>query len=430
MSDELPLDVIVVGAGAAGMLAAVRCGRLGCRTLLLEKNRKPGVKILMSGGTRCNLTHATDAQGIVDAFGTQGRFLQRALYDFDPDCVVRFFHEIGVPTKVEATGKVFPTSDRALDVQQALWRQAQRAGAQAVLEQPVERIDHADGQWHVTSPSRVWRGRKLIVTTGGCSYPGCGTRGDAYVWMAQLGHTIVTPRPALVPLTAADDWIAALSGLTLDDTVVRVVPAELLQQPHDLTERLAICRKRCVDQRRGALLFTHFGVSGPAAMDVSRAVTACADPAQVRLVCDLVPTVCAHELQTQLAREAVGQGGRSVGRWLSQHLPNRLADTLLARAGIAPGRRLAELSKPARLQLIERLKSLEIHICGSRGFAKAEVTAGGVALNEIDPRTMASRRAEGLFIAGELLDVDGPIGGYNFQAAFSTAWSAASAAGA
>jgi predicted Rossmann fold flavoprotein len=421
-------DVIVIGAGAAGMMAAVRCGQLGCRTLLLEKNRKPGVKILMSGGTRCNLTHNTDAQGILDAFGQQGRFLRTALYELDPHAVVRLFHDIGVPTKIEATGKVFPTSDRALDVQRALWNEVRKKGVEAVLEQAVERLDRERGVWHVTTSSRCWHGRRLIVTTGGCSYPGCGTRGDAYAWMAQLGHTIVTPRPALVPLTSADRWISELSGVTLDDVLVRVLSADLLQRPCDLAERLAICRKKCLAQRRSSLLFTHFGVSGPAAMDVSREVTARADPKTVRLVCDLLPAVSAEDLQDRLQRDSAASGARSVGRWLSTLLPHRLADSLVQQAGLEPDQRLAELGKSARRTLVERVKTLEIIPTGSRGMAKAEVTDGGVDLSDVDPRSMASKRADDLFIAGELLDVDGPIGGYNFQAAFSTGWLAGSAA--
>jgi predicted Rossmann fold flavoprotein len=415
-------DVIVVGAGAAGMMAAIAAGRRGCRTLLLEKNRKPGVKILMSGGTRCNLTHATDAAGIITAFGRQGRFLRRALVEFDPQRVVSFFHDAGVETKVESTGKIFPQSDRALDVQQALWRAAQRAGVESVLDAAVQRIDLSQRLWQVTTSAATWRGRRLIVTTGGCSYPGCGTRGDAYAWMQTLGHAVVTPRPALVPLTSPSLVVKALQGLTVEDALLRVVPAERMPATQDMSERLAVIRKACREQRRGSLLFTHFGVSGPVAMDVSRQFTAEDDPRALRLICDLLPELSAEELLKRLVDSAADQGTRSVVRSVSSWLPGRLAESLLTLASISPSQRLAELSKAQRRDLIRQVKSLEIPIDGSRGFGKAEVTAGGVALGEVDSRTMASKIVPGLFIAGELLDVDGPIGGYNFQAAFSTGW--------
>jgi predicted Rossmann fold flavoprotein len=410
------------------MMAAIRAGRLGCRTLLLEKNRKPGVKILMSGGTRCNLTQATDAWGIVDAFGRQGRFLQTSLVDFGPESVVRFFHDAGVATKVEHTGKVFPTSDRALEVQQALWREANQVGVVAVLEAAVQQIDRVKGIWQLTTSSGKWRGRRLVLTTGGCSYPSCGTRGDAYPWMSRLGHTVVTARPALVPLTAPADWIAPLSGLTLEDVLLRAVPTERLPGTRDVMERLVACRKQSLAQRRGSMLFTHFGLSGPAVMDISREFTARSDPTTLRLVCDLLPEVSAEELLVRLHRDSADQGVRSILRWLSQRLPVRTAEALLAMAEVPSQQRLAELNKGQRRDLVRQIKSLEIAISGSRGFAKAEVTAGGVALSEVDSRSMASKIVSGLFIAGELLDVDGPIGGYNFQAAFSTGWSAASAA--
>jgi predicted Rossmann fold flavoprotein len=425
---DLIWDLVVVGAGAAGMLAAIRAGRLGCRTLLLEKNRKPGVKILMSGGTRCNLTHATDAGGIIEAFGRQGRFLRTSLIDFDPERVIQFFHDAGVTTKVESTGKVFPTSDRALDVQQALWREVHGAGVHAVLDAAVERVDRVEGMWRLASTQGLWHGRRLVVTTGGCSYAGCGTRGDGYAWMSELGHTIVSPHPALVPLTSPSAWIAPLSGVTLEDTLVRVIETERIPTTRDVAERLAVCRRQSLAERRGSLLFTHFGLSGPAAMDVSREFTACADPMSRRLICDLLPMMSAQEFHAQLQIAAADQATRSIARWLGQWLPARLAEVLVTLSGIPAQQRLAELTKVQRRELLQQTKSLEIAINGSRGFAKAEVTAGGVSLLEVDPRTMASKVAPDLFIAGELLDVDGPIGGYNFQAAFSTGWSAASAA--
>jgi predicted Rossmann fold flavoprotein len=287
-------DLIVVGAGAAGMLAAFRAASLGLRTLLLEKNTKAGVKILISGGTRCNLTHATDVSGILSVFvPEQSRFLRRAIHHFSPDRVVSFFADADVPTKTEPNGKVFPLSDRALDVQRALLRCMSEAGVVLQLGQAVSALRKKGELWEIETADRVWSSRALLVTTGGSSYPGCGTTGDAYAWMNQLGHQIVPPRPALVPLTSSDTWVTELSGLTLEDVLVRIVPASTVAQfpkMPDATQRLAVCRKTQRIERRSSLLFAHFGLTGPAAMDVSRSVTDCRSPHEVRLLCDLLPS--------------------------------------------------------------------------------------------------------------------------------------------
>jgi predicted Rossmann fold flavoprotein len=282
--------------------------------------------------------------------------------------------------------------------------------------------------WAIWTAERHFAAARVIVTTGGCSYPGCGTRGDGYDWMRRLGHSIVTPRPALVPLTTDERWIHDLSGVTLDDVQVWVVPAESLGGKQDAAELLASCRRRMLAQRRGSLLFTHQGLSGPAAMDVSREVTRFDDPDAIRFVCDFLPHQSLDALQAHLEQEAQRQGARTAGRFLAGHLPQRLANQLLGRAGIDPQRPLAELSRTARRDLLRQVKATVVRLTGTRGFPKAEVTAGGVALTDVDPRTMASKRVPDLYLAGELLDVDGPIGGYNFQAAFSTGRLAASTA--
>src|SRR5262245_27907786 len=206
-------DVVVIGAGAAGLLAAARAAELGRRTLLLEKNRKPGVKILMSGGTRCNLTHATDNRGIVEAFGPPGRFLHSALAALSVEDTVALFEAGGVPTKVEETGKVFPVSNKATDVLDALLRRLRRSGAALALAEPVTDLRPTDAGLALTTPHRVVTGARVILTTGGQSYPGCGTTGDGYRFTARLGHTIVPPRPALVPVKVSAPWVAELRGV-------------------------------------------------------------------------------------------------------------------------------------------------------------------------------------------------------------------------
>ncbi len=419
-------EAIVIGAGAAGLLAAMRLAELGRRTLLIEKNRKPGVKILISGGTRCNLTHNCDERGIVAAFGSAGPFLHSALAALGPHELVALFEAEGVPTYVEAgTGKVFPRSNRAVDVVAALVRRLNRSGATLALGEPAVDVRPTADGFHVLTSRRTVACEKLLVTVGGASYPGCGTTGDGYAWFAALGHTIRRPRPALVPLISDETWVRELSGIALPDVLLRVVDPQ-----RAATETLATTRRRGLSpgvliERRGALLFTHFGLSGPAALDVSRAVTGADDPRRLRLLIDCLPDVSSTALEDRL-RSAVAIGGRrqAIGA-CDEYVPRRIGEAIFNQASVPLDRRFAELAKQERVALVKTVKALAIRVTGSRGFAKAEVTAGGVALDEVDSRTMQSKLVPNLYLAGEILDLDGFIGGYNFQAAFSTAWLAA-----
>jgi predicted Rossmann fold flavoprotein len=401
-------DVVVIGAGAAGLLAATHAAERGRRVLLLEKNRKPGVKILMSGGTRCNLTHATDNRGIVEAFGPPGRFLHSALAALSVDDTVALFEAEGVATKVEETGKVFPVSNRAADVLAGLLRRLERGGATLALGEPMLDLRPVEGGLAVTTPQRTVGARAAILTSGGQSYPGSGTTGDGYGFAARLGHTIIPPRPALVPVTVSVPWVAELRGITVPDVGVRVL------EPGDDDRVLA--------SRRGSLLFAHFGLSGPVVLDVSRAVSGHSHPDTLALELDLLPTVKEPALDEYLRAESAASGKKHLVAVLAVHLPRRLCETLLALAGLAVERRAAALSKADRQRLVGLVKRVRVPVTGTLGFKKAEVTAGGVSLDEVDSRTMRSKRVPGLLIAGEVLDLDGPIGGYNFQAAFSTGW--------
>ena len=409
------MQIVVIGAGAAGMVAAAEAAKRGANVILLEKNTKTGVKILMSGGTRCNVTHDTDARGILPGFGHASRFLQPTIGAFPPSEVVRMFADLGVATKVESTGKVFPQSDRAIEVRDALQRQAVESGVQIIRQQSVQRLTRSDEHWQIETDDETYNADRVIVTAGGRSWPGCGTTGDGYGWLEKLGHSIVDTRPALVPLTGGFEWTKALSGITLEDCIVTAEnqTSEAKKSKQSMS-------------RRSSWLFTHFGFSGPAAMDVSRIVTLTEKLARVRVQLDMAPDVPAEAIEATLCDTAGGAGRRRLSNVLSQWVPSRLATAVANEMCGDPT--IAELTKAGRRATVTGIKQLALPITGTRGFSKAEVTAGGVNLKEVNPRTMESRVVKGLYIAGEVLDVDGWIGGYNFQAAFSTGRAAGIAA--
>ena len=405
MSIDSRWDILVLGAGAAGLMAAIRAAELGKRVLLLEKNRKPGVKILMSGGTRCNITHDCDNRGIVAAYGKQGRFLHSALAAFSVADTLAFFHAEGVGTKVEETGKVFPVSDRAVDVLNALLQRLERSGAVLAREHSVQDLYRDAEGWGVVTNAGRYTAPRVIVTTGGQSYPGCGTRGDGYAWLAALGHTITPRHPALVPITVHADWVAELRGITLEDVSLRIMDGD-----------------KSLASRRSSLLFAHFGLTGPAALDPSRAIVLHPNPTSLQLEFDFLPHVPEPTVDAFLRDESLNSGKKQLAVVLAQQMTRRMADTLVALSGQAVDRKAAGLSKGDRGKLTQAIKRLRIPITGTMGFEKAEVTTGGVALDEVDSRTLESKKQPGLYLAGEILDVDGPIGGYNFQAAWSTGY--------
>lgn len=409
-------DVIIVGGGAAGLWAAGTAAARGKQVLVLEKNNKAGVKILMSGGTRCNITHHCDSRKIAEAFGKNGRVLLSVLSRLSPQDVVRQIEQEGVATKVEETGKVFPASDRAIDVRDAIVRRLTREGASLVTGAAVQSVRPAaaGAGFEVVVQVQAQSAMNLtcdsvLLTTGGLSYSGCGTNGDGYPWAQGMGHTITSLRPALTPLLSHEAWVHELSGITLDDAEVtaRVIGADA---------KLAKLERAT---SRGGLLWTHFGCSGPTAMNVSRCFSDLQSHSPASMVVDLLPDL-SREACEQWLLDAAKESNRTITNVLSQRIPKRLASALVAIAGSTNDVHTSELSKKIRNSLVERLKALSVPIHGTRGYPKAEVTAGGVALGEVNFQDMQSRKTPGLFFAGEILDLDGPIGGFNFQAAWST----------
>ena len=408
-------DVIIIGAGAAGLFAATVSAERGKKVLLLEKNAKIGVKILMSGGTRCNITQNTDSAGIAEGFRSNGKFLRSALARLTPSDVVQWVESEGVDTKIELTGKIFPVSDRAVDVRNAILDRLKRSPDVLIRNKAgVTNVECVEGNFRVSTPEKQWSAKKLILASGGKSYPGCGTTGDGYQWAIDLGHTLVPTAPALTPLVSPEQWVKDLSGLSIDPCLVGVF--EKSDLPRISAKNFS---KLAITSSRSSLLFTHFGCSGPAAMNVSREF-AYRPQGNLTLVVDFLPDENLDSLRNWLLlMENQAKVAQSA---LAGKVPSRLLHLLVQRAGIAQDQRLAEIKRLSLQKLLGLLKGCPVAIEGVRGYKKAEVTAGGVNLKEVNSQSMESKICSGLYFAGEILDLDGPIGGFNFQSAFSTGY--------
>jgi predicted Rossmann fold flavoprotein len=405
--------IVVVGAGAAGLWAARVAAAGGADVLLLEKTRRAGTKILASGGTRCNLTTTLDAAGAGRLYGPAGeRFLRPALRALSPKALVERFGELGVPCVEAPLEKVFPASQRARDVRDALEAAARSSGVEIRCEQRVVGVRALPGAGYEVriEGAPALRAVKLLLAPGGRSFPGSGTTGDGYPWLASLGLSLVEPVPALVPLCSTESWVRELAGIAVQDAEVRLCDASG-------KERL---------RRRRPVLFTHEGVSGPGAMDVSRVVAReqarhPQDPPAFALFIDLCAATTREALRDELVDAAHLPGAPRLAKALGARFPRRLVEAVCAQAWLAPNPPIREITKAQRHELVEAFKGLRVLVTGTAGFERAEVTSGGLCLRELNPRTLEVNRYPGLYVIGELLDVDGPIGGFNFQSAFSTA---------
>jgi predicted Rossmann fold flavoprotein len=400
--------VIVIGGGAAGLMAAGQAASLGAETTLLEKMSRPGRKLRITGKGRCNLTNMTPVREFIARFGPGGQFLWQAFAQFFAPDLVAFFQDLGVPTVTERGGRVFPASDQAQDVVDALLRWIRECRVTLRTGTPAQDLVVEQGRVvGVVGPQGdVFRADAVIVATGGASYPATGSTGDGYRMAAAVGHEIVPIRPALVPLETAGDVAARLQGLSL--------------------RNVSVCMR--VEGREqatgfGEMLFTDVGVSGPLILTMSKqAVDALRRGAKVSLAIDLKPALDERKLDARLLRDLDTYGKRHYRTLLKGLLPSKLIPICVEQTGIPAAKIAHQITAQERDRLRSWLKDFRLDVIGYRPFEEAIITAGGVSTREIDPRTMASRLIEGLYLAGEVLDVDADTGGYNLQAAFSTGW--------
>ena len=415
-------DVLVVGAGPAGLLAALRAAETGARVILAEKNKETGKKLRIAGKGRCNVTNTGNVQSFVRQYGRQGKFLHSAFGRFFNEDLRRLLDEAGVPTKEERGGRVFPVSDRAGDVADALESLAVKAGAELATGCRVQGLiidgDTVQGvRLYDPWDSSEIRAKAVIVTTGGASYPLTGSTGDGYTWAQAAGHSIVPLRPALVPLESPDTWVRERSGLALRNVKAGLWRAEGEGAPMKMAEL------------QGELMFAHFGLTGPIILSLSRHYDS-NDGAVYHISIDMKPALSDDVLDKRLIRDFEKHHRKQLAGALVDLLPRALIEPVIAQAELSPDTRVSEITREQRKRLLDTLKALRVKINGARPMEEAIVTAGGVSLSEVEPGTLASRLVKGLYFAGEVLDIDGLTGGYNLQAAFSTGYLAgASAAG-
>lgn len=395
-------DVIVVGGGAAGLMAAGAAASRGLSVGLFDKNQQLGRKVRITGKGRCNVTNNCSVEEVVASCPRGGKFLYGALSAFSPQDTMAFFEGLGVPLKTERGRRVFPVSDNAHQIADAL---ARWAGKAQVIRQAVTEVLTEDGRAvGVKTAQGAYHAQGVILCCGGASYPGTGSNGDGYKLASQLGHTIVKPTPSLVPLVERGDWCSRLMGLSLRNCGVKVT-----QQG----------KKKPVYEDFGELLFTHFGLSGPTILSASAHLHPM-EPGKYTVHIDLKPALSPQQLDQRLLRDLEGHKNKFFANSLEELLPQKLIPVVVERSGIPGETRCNSVTKEQRRALLELLKDFSLEVEGFRPIAEAIVTSGGVSLKEIDPRTMESKRVPGLYFAGELMDADAYTGGYNLQIAFAT----------
>lgn len=407
-------DVIVIGGGPAGMMAAGRAAECGARVALLEKNTSLGVKLLITGGGRSNVTNAEfDEHIFLHKFGVAGKFLYSPLSQFGVQSALDFFHAHGMPTKVEAEKRVFPVSDSAQSVWDALVGYMREGNVTILTGMEVAGLETTDGS---ISGVRMKNGslmqaRSYILATGGQSRPETGSTGDGFRFLAKIGHSIVAPRPSLVPLRVRESWVAELSGVSFPE-------AKLTYFQKD----------RKIESRRGKVLFTHVGLSGPLVLNMSRNVSEFLEYGHVLVSLDLIPDKNIGEIDHDIQILFESQKNKQVKNSLDGFLQPALIPVLLELADINPETPVHSISRDERMALARLAKDLRLTVTGLLGTDKAIVTSGGVALEEVDFKNMRSRKFGNLYLVGDVLNIDRPSGGYSLQLCWTTGYVAGTSA--
>ena len=398
--------VIVVGGGAAGMMACHAASLCGHQVTLLEKNEKLGKKIYITGKGRCNLTNASDMEVIFANVMSNKKFLYSAFYTFDNNQVIDLFETNGMATKTERGNRVFPVSDHSSDVIATMARILKNDGVEVKLNTTVDRLIINDNKacGVVVNKKEIYADN-VIVCTGGLSYPSTGSTGDGYRFAETAGHTVVECTPALVPFNIMEEWVKALQGLSLKNTAITI---------YDKDKKLY--------SDFGEMLFTHFGVSGPMILSASGNIKADKFKNPLKLIIDLKPAMSEEQLDKRILRDFDENKNKQFRNSINKLLPSKLVPIIIELSGIDPDKKVNEISKEERLGFVHLLKNLTMTINGLRGWNEAIITKGGICVKNINPSTMESKLVSNLFFAGEVLDLDAMTGGYNLQIAWSTGY--------
>ena len=399
--------ILVVGGGAAGMMAAVTAARRGKNVLLLEKNEKLGKKLFITGKGRCNLTNSAEVEELFNAVVSNPKFLYSSFYSFTNDQVIGFFEELGVKTKVERGGRVFPESDHSSDVIRALEQEMKRLGVRISLRTEVKEILTEDGRAKGVrlSSGRMIAADAVIVATGGISYPSTGSTGDGYRFARECGHKVTDLSPALVPMEVKEWYAKELMGLSLRNIGIRITDG-----------------KKKLYEEFGEMLFTHYGVTGPVILSASSIVGKKLKEHPLTLHIDLKPALTEEQLDKRVLREFEANHNRQFKNAVDSLFPAKLKPVAIELSGIPEEKKVNEVTKEERLHFVRLIKDFSMTLTGLRGYHEAIITKGGVSVKEIDPGTMESKLVKGLYFAGEVLDLDAVTGGYNLQIAWSTGY--------
>ena len=404
--------VVVIGGGAAGLMAAVIAGREGAKVTLLEKMNYVGKKMGITGKGRCNITNACDMSEFIKNTPGNGKFLYGAYERFTNEELLQLLHDAGLETKVERGGRVFPASDSALDVRNTFMKLMKHYGVDVHLEEPVKKLLVDDGVvTGVVTDRETYHADAVVIATGGKSYPATGSTGDGYILATQVGHKITDIRPSLVPIVTEESWVKDLMGLSLRNVELSVVAKNKVQA-----------------KMFGEMMFTHFGITGPIVLSLSHTVGKLMRKKNIGTIgldINLKPALSPETLDKRLQKDFDLYSKKQLINGMKDLLPSRLIPLIIELAGIDPQKPINQISKEERQQIGYMLQHMPLTVKGLRPVVEAIVTAGGISLKEFNPKTMESKLVKGLYGAGEVLDIDAFTGGYNLQAAFSTGYVAA-----